>query len=45
MQRPRGRIKQGQVRQVQIIVYGRFESADEAWKKKVGRSEARGRRV
>lgn len=44
MQRPRGRIKQGQVRQVQIIVYGRFESADEAWKK-VGRSEARGRRV
>lgn len=40
MQRPRGMVKQGQVRQVQIIMYGRFESTDEAWKKKVGRSEA-----
>lgn len=26
-------------------MYGRVESADKAWKKKVGRSEARGRSV
>lgn len=37
-------VEQSQVRQVQIIMYGRVEGADEAWKK-VGRSEVRGRRV
>lgn len=26
-------VEQGQVRQVQIIMYGRIEGADEAWKK------------
>lgn len=44
MQVLRDMVEQGQVRQVQIIMYGRIEGADEAWKK-VGRSEAKGRRV
>ena len=37
--------EQGQVRQEQIIMYGRVEGKDEAYKKMAGRSEARGRRV
>lgn len=37
--------RQGQVRQMQIIMYGRFEGTNEARKKKVRRSEARGRRA
>lgn len=44
MQRVRDMVEQGQVRQVQIIMCGRIEGADEAWNK-VGRSEAKGRRV
>ena len=39
MQRSRGIVEQGQVRQVQIIIYGRVEAKDEAWKKEVGRPE------
>lgn len=44
MQRLRDMVEQGQVRQVQIIMCGRIEGTDEAWNK-VGRSEAKGRRV
>lgn len=41
MQRSRGIVEQGQVRQVQIIIYGRVEAKDEAWKKEVGRPETK----